>query len=152
MQICGVEMYNEENFFSEISSWRASRWFFILRFSHFAKIDTDFDCARDRRNIESRKSTRSNEFRNRAEEKLLRKVTRGYHPKGRKRKTRPQQNTRLKGKRRYLKKRMQKLSSKSMYVFKRINDKSCDWIKNRESRHYKQKKEKKNKNFTELRK
>lgn len=55
------------------------------KFSHLVRTDSDFDCAR--RNIESRKSTRSNEFWNRAEEKLPRKVTHGYRPKRRKGKT-----------------------------------------------------------------
>lgn len=54
-----------------------------------SRKDQHWFCARGRRNIESRKSTWSNEFRNRAEEKLLRKVTRVYRPKGRKGKTHP---------------------------------------------------------------
>ena len=83
MQICDLKFTIKTEF--SVKFMMPHIKFLQSKFSHLARINSDFDCAR--RNIESRKSTRSNEFRNRAEEKLPRKVTHGYRAKGRKGKT-----------------------------------------------------------------
>lgn len=104
------------------------------------EIYTDFDCARDCRNIESRKSIQSNEFRNRAEEKLRRKVIRAVIvQKGEKGKTRSFRSEIQDWKE---KENVRGIIAKNFLLKKYVvvNGKSCDWTRNRESRDSKQKK------------